>query len=108
MGIHDVKAFMAFSKSESRSTSRRAWIKAALVACKMSSPVAGLDSLSSTCVTMFASAALSPSRRKTSHTRSWAGNGMERLKRVRYQRVPYAVMSTLSSVYKTREMRMLD
>ena len=30
----------------------------------------------------------SPSSINTSHTRSWAGKGMDRLKRVRYQRVP--------------------
>lgn len=70
MGIHEVKAFIAFSKSESRSTSRRAWIKAALVACRMSSPVAGLASASAALRGLFGSAALSPSRRKTSQTRS--------------------------------------
>jgi hypothetical protein len=30
----------------------------------------------------------SPRSIKTSHSRSWAGKGMDRLKRVRYQRVP--------------------
>lgn len=99
MGIHDVKAFIAFSKSESRSTSRRACTKAALVACRISSPVGGVVSLSLELMEMAGSAALSPSSRKTSQTRSWAGNGIDRLKRVRYHRVPYAVMSTVSSVY---------
>ena len=31
---------------------------------------------------------VAPRSMKTSQSRSWAGNGMERLKRVRYQRVP--------------------
>jgi hypothetical protein len=32
-----------------------------------------------------------PNNRNTSQTRSWAANGIDRLNKVRYHRVPYAV-----------------
>jgi len=47
-----------------------------------------LDSVAWCAVVVVGSGGQSPSSMKTSHTRSWAGKGMERLKRVRYQRVP--------------------
>jgi len=107
MGIHDVSAFMAFSKSESRSTSRRAWMRAALVAWRMSSPVAGGGSFSSAVVPVAAGSVPGlgpvPSRRNTSHTRSCAGKGIDRLNSVRYHRVPYAVLSTQSSDCHARQ-----
>lgn len=99
---------MAFSKSESSKTSRRAWMSAALVACSTSRPLlaavvvvegvcdgddAGAPTLGVGVSTSSWPRAVSPRSRKTSHTRSWAGKGMERLKRVRYHLVPYAVLS---------------
>jgi len=104
-GIHAVSAFIAFSKSESNSTSVSAWISAALVACRISSP-SGKAAL--VLLLLLPSAAFrwppleeggvpvveddsgghSPISINTSQTRSCAGKGIERLKSVRYHRVP--------------------
>lgn len=100
---NDVRDFMAFSKSESRRTSLNACTMAALVACRIPSPVGGPIGVAADF--LFCGLAstgldpLSPRSKKTSQTRSCAGKGRERLKRVRYHRVPYAVASIPSSDY---------
>jgi hypothetical protein len=94
IGTHEVKAFIAFSKSESRRTSCRASMRAALVACRMSRPRSEAGAAPLPCdgpaeeVGVEGSGEHSPRSMKTSQTRSCAGNGIERLNRVRYQRVP--------------------
>lgn len=95
IGTHEVRLFMAFSKSESRMVSRWQSMIAAHVACSTSIPLEGGAKSETTLVGgragLGGSEGEEPSNIKTSHTRSWATNGMERLKRVIYQRVAYAV-----------------
>lgn len=80
------------SKSESRIISLRASIRAAAEACKTSSrPSSDLDKPAAEDGEPLADGP--PSSRKTSQTLSCAGNGIDRLKSVRYQRVPNAVVS---------------
>jgi hypothetical protein len=75
MGIQLVRVFIAFSKSDSSIISLMPSINAADVACKMSSVVPKfIESAFSDGVRIWS---LSPSSMKTSHTRSWAGKGME-------------------------------
>lgn len=85
MGTHDVSTFIVFSKSESSIVSLKASMMAALAACKTSRPAGGASALGC--------AGESPSRRNTSQIRSCAGNGIERLNRVRYHLGPKAVAS---------------
>lgn len=114
IGMDDVKAFIAFSKSESIKISRSAWITAALVAWRIAKPVGSgigvevASDASSLAPDFVGTAALlaefgvgapGPNSRNTSQTRSWAGNGIDRLNRVRYHRVPYAVASMPRSDY---------
>lgn len=70
IGIHDVRTFMAFSKSESSRISRVASISAADVACKTSISALNLDA-------GVVAWDLSPNSMNTSQTRSCAGNGNE-------------------------------
>lgn len=99
---------MAFSKSESSSTSRKASISAALAACRTSSPLAvavggallaGVEGFEAIVLDDAAVAGggagapasswkESPSKMKTSHTRSCAANGIDRLNSVKYHFVP--------------------
>ena len=122
MAIQEVSAFMAFSKSESNKTSRRAWMSAALVAWRTSRPlllgvcdVDGCDADDDPILGVGRSAsswprAASPRSRYTSHTRNWAGNGIDRLNKVKYHRVPYAVLSMQRSALngKLETRKVLD
>ena len=84
-GIHDVRTFIALSKSESSIISRIPSIKAAETACRTSSVPLKDGGTDESDVGLVFAVGLgipmagfgSPNSMKTSQTRSWAGNGME-------------------------------
>ena len=107
-GICDVSVFITFSKSESSKISRVASMRAIDVACSTSRSASPKPSFSVSLLAVvgaLVALGVSPSNRKTSHTRNCAGNGMEMLKIVKYQRVAYAVEAIPSSSYSTRIIR---
>lgn len=76
IGIQLVSTFMAFSKSESSRISRVPSMSAADVACRTSRPPSKLCSAALR-GERDRSGSASPSSKKTSQTRNWAGNGIE-------------------------------
>ena len=91
IGTHEVRAFIAFSKSESSRVSRWQSMMAAHVAGRTANPgEAGAGSgmiLGAGRAALNGSEGEEPSSIKTSHIRSCTAKGMDRLKRVMYQRV---------------------
>ena len=71
IGTHEVRDFIAFSKSESKSEGRSVSIIARLVACRISNPLDdGSEATLLSASVAFEVSGEDPSKMKASHTRS--------------------------------------